>query len=143
MKYLFLLFFILSSYMASAQKLFLAGNIYLDSDLRAVNKQASLNISTFNNDMRLSYNVSSKTLNYMSASLNMLPGDIYLSLEIGRVARVPVDRVLRVYRSHRSNGWGAIAKELGIKPGSAEFHRLKRSGGSNNGKGNKKNKGKH
>lgn len=135
MKYLFLLVFTISYYTASAQELFVAGNIYLDSDLRAVNKQASLNISTFNNDMRLSYNVSAKTLNHMSVNLNMAPGDIFLTLEIGRVARVPVDRALTVYRSQRSNGWGAIAKELGIKPGSAEFHRLKGSGNSASRKG--------
>lgn len=149
MRYLFLLVFTLSSYIISAQELFLAGNIYLDSDMRAVNRQASLNISTFNNDMRLSYNVSSSKLNYMAVDLNMAPADIYLSLELARVRRVPVDRVITVYRSQRSNGWGAIAKELGIKPGSAEFHRLKQGGNNgkkgngNNGKGNKKNKGKH
>ena len=143
MKYLFLLVFTISCYIASAQELFVAGNIYLDSDLNAVNRQARLNISTFNNDMRLSYNVSAKTLNHMSVNLNMAPGDIYLSLEIARVRRIPVDRVITVYQSHHSKGWGAMAKELGIKPGSPEFHRLKQNGNNKNGNASaKKNKNK-
>ena len=88
--------------------------------------------------MRLSYNVSQRKLDYMFTNIRMAPADIYLSLEIARVRRIPVDRVITVYRSHHSNGWGAIAKELGIKPGSVEFHQLKRNGNSNKGNGNAK-----
>jgi hypothetical protein len=29
------------------------------------------------------------------------------------------------YRDNNGNGWGAMAKRYGIKPGSAEFHRMK------------------
>jgi len=30
------------------------------------------------------------------------------------------------YKSDKGQGWGALAKSLGIKPGSREFHALKR-----------------
>jgi hypothetical protein len=46
--------------------------------------------------------------------------------QLGQFARVSHERVLEVYQPSRKKGWGAIAKELGIKPGSAEFHALKR-----------------
>lgn len=36
------------------------------------------------------------------------------------------DAVYQVYQPNRKKGWGVIAKELGIKPGSPEFHALKR-----------------
>ena len=35
------------------------------------------------------------------------------------------DYVLSKYRVKKSKGWGALAKSLGIKPGSREFHALK------------------
>lgn len=38
----------------------------------------------------------------------------------------PVADVLYAYRVHRKNGWGSLAKSLGIKPGSADFKALKR-----------------
>jgi hypothetical protein len=34
--------------------------------------------------------------------------------------------VVDVYKKNRGKGWGVIAKSLGIKPGSPEFHALKR-----------------
>jgi hypothetical protein len=54
--------------------------------------------------------------------------------------------VLREYKSSKGKGWGVIAKSLGIKPGSKEFHELKRSQDLYNGqnsKGKGKGKGKH
>jgi hypothetical protein len=35
--------------------------------------------------------------------------------------------VLEKYEAGKGRGWGALAKSLGIKPGSSEFHALKRS----------------
>ncbi|MDX1701966.1 MAG: hypothetical protein R3250_15170, partial [Melioribacteraceae bacterium] len=35
----------------------------------------------------------------------------------------PVSEVVELYSEKK--GWGAVAKELGIKPGSEEFHELK------------------
>jgi hypothetical protein len=46
-----------------------------------------------------------------------------------------LDELLTVYSKHKSNGWGVIAKQLGIKPGSAEFHQLKNRARTNQGKG--------
>jgi hypothetical protein len=53
------------------------------------------------------------------------PSDVYMCLRVGEVAEKPVDRVIEEYTRHRSQGWGVIAKNLGIKPGSDEFHALK------------------
>lgn len=54
------------------------------------------------------------------------PGDAAIVFWLGEQARQPLDTVLNVYRSHRSQGWGAMAKSLGIKPGSPAFHALKK-----------------
>ena len=45
--------------------------------------------------------------------------------QLGQMSGKQPDRVMAVYTPNKKKGWGAIAKELGIKPGSAEFHALK------------------
>ena len=57
------------------------------------------------------------------------PADAYLMLRLGEMSGRPVDYVFEKYRHNRGKGWGALAKSLGIKPGSEEskkFHALKR-----------------
>lgn len=54
------------------------------------------------------------------------PGDAAIVFWLGEQARQPLDKVLNVYRSQKSQGWGAMAKRLGIKPGSSAFHALKK-----------------
>jgi hypothetical protein len=135
MKNLFLFLFTLNFYLVSAQISFNTGNAHLDADLNIINTQARTNLSSFRSDMTLSYNVSEKKLDYMSVNLGMVPGEIYLAFEISRIARVSLDELLTVYSKHKSNGWGVIAKQLGIKPGSAEFHQLKNRARTNKGKG--------
>ncbi len=53
------------------------------------------------------------------------PADAFMVLQLGQMAHRPPETVLAVYQPNRKKGWGAIAKDLGIKPGSAEFHALK------------------
>jgi len=54
------------------------------------------------------------------------PADAFMCLQLGQMTHEQPEVVLRTYESHKGKGWGVIAKELGIKPGSAEFHALKR-----------------
>jgi len=53
------------------------------------------------------------------------PADAYLMLRLGEMSGRPVDYVFEKYRHSKGQGWGALAKSLGIKPGSEEFHALK------------------
>jgi len=53
------------------------------------------------------------------------PGDAYMVLRLGEMSGHPRDYVIKQYRTGRGKGWGALAKSLDIKPGSAEFHALK------------------
>ena len=80
--------------------------------------------------------------------------DAYMIFRLGELSHRHHDDVLKVFRKHRGQGWGVVAKKLGIKPGSAEFHALKRghdlnynkvashqkSSGKHNGKSHAKNK---
>ena len=77
------------------------------------------------------------------------PADAFMCLQLSQMLGVPPQRVLNTYNQNRGRGWGTIAKSLGIKPGSPEFHALKNgdfaldgapathSGHSDEGHGNK------
>jgi hypothetical protein len=54
------------------------------------------------------------------------PADAYLMLRLGEMSGRSVNYVFEKYRHNKRKGWGALAKSLGIKPGSEEFHALKR-----------------
>lgn len=56
------------------------------------------------------------------------PGDAYMVFRLGEISSSPVDYVLNKYKANKGKGWGAMAKSLGIKPGSKEFHALKQGG---------------
>lgn len=64
--------------------------------------------------------------------------DAYMVLRLSELSGKPVKKVLKVYRKKHKKGWGVIAKKLGIKPGSTEFHALKSGHDLGNGKGNGK-----
>jgi hypothetical protein len=53
------------------------------------------------------------------------PADAFMIFQLGQMSGRQPDTVLGVYGPNKKKGWGAIAKELGIKPGSPEFHALK------------------
>lgn len=77
------------------------------------------------------------------------PADAYMIFRLGEMSSKKPKQVIEQYRAKKSQGWGALAKSLGIKPGSKEFHELKAGNdmysGYNDGKDNSssgKNKGK-
>ena len=55
------------------------------------------------------------------------PADGYMLFRLGEIAGQPIERVIECYEAEKGKGWGVMAKRLGIKPGSEEFHALKRS----------------
>ena len=79
-----------------------------------------------------------------------VPGDVFMVLQLGEYAHMPPDVVVQRYQKGKGKGWGVLAKELGIKPGSPEFHALKNGnlkftgepGVNSKGKGKGKSKGK-
>ncbi|MRR17435.1 MAG: hypothetical protein EG826_13360 [Deltaproteobacteria bacterium] len=69
------------------------------------------------------------------------PADAYVALRLGEMSGRSIDVVAAQYQKNKGRGWGALAKSLGIKPGSPEFHALKRGddlyGQKGKGKGKK------
>ena len=115
-----------------------SGDSELNKSLLTIDANAKLDFGAFKVDIIGSYDISERKLNYLSVEIGMSAGDIYLTVELGKIAKKSIDEVVVIYTKNRNKGWGVIAKELGIKPGSPEFHALK---GKAKDKGNKKSKG--
>lgn len=103
------------------------GDTQLNASLVQIDANASVNFSLFKSDVSVTYNISEKRIDSWSVEFGMKAGDIYLALEIGKILKKTPDEVVKAYTTNKQKGWGAIAKELGIKPGSPEFHALKGS----------------
>lgn len=101
------------------------GNITLESVLVKINSSARSDFGLFRTQISLNFNIPEKRVDYYYTSLRMVPADIYMVAQLSIISRAPVERVVEVYRVNKSKGWGYIARQLGIKPGSKEFMRLK------------------
>ena len=120
----------------------------LDSFLSSVNVQARADLPGFHAKVSAQFGV---PVPQVEAVLGMVatPADAFMVFQLGQMAHRPPEAVVQTYRTHKGKGWGVIAKELGIKPGSREFHALKNgdlvygdAGTSSSGKGKGKGKGK-
>ena len=126
----------------------------LDGFLANVNVQARADLPGFSASLSTQFGVPVPQVQAVIRAVPQ-PADAFMILQLGQMSGREPDRVLAVYQPNRQKGWGAIAKDLGIKPGSAEFHALKSGNlhftsqpamhadthGKGNGHGNGKDKG--
>jgi hypothetical protein len=96
----------------------------LESFLADVDIRARADLGSFRADLSLTFGVSEGKVSGMFEVMSK-PSDVYMCLRVGEVAKQPIYRVIEEYKRHQGQGWGVIAKNLGIKPGSDEFHALK------------------
>jgi hypothetical protein len=108
-----------------SQVTFKTGDVELETDLNTINAKAKVDFGKFKAEMAVKYNIDEKKIEYMHTEVAMEPAEIYLAFEIGKIANKPIDVVIEEYKINQKKGWGVIAKDLGIKPGSSEFHALK------------------
>ncbi|MDH4216086.1 MAG: hypothetical protein OEV26_01815 [Gallionella sp.] len=97
----------------------------LSGFLKNVNIQAQTDMKNFSIRLSTQFGV---PVHNVEAIINRVsaPADAFMVLQLGQMARKEPEAVLQTYQRSQGKGWGAIAKELGIKPGSPEFHALKR-----------------
>ena len=118
----------------------------LDGFLSKLNAQARSDLANFSARISAQFGVPEAQVKVVIGTVKE-PADAFMVFQLGKMASQPTERVMDVYQSGQGKGWGVLAKELGIKPGSAEFHALKRGdfrleGASNDGPGKGKGRGK-
>ncbi len=96
----------------------------LDGFLASLNAQARVDLPGFHAKLSAQFGVPLPTVERIYAQVRV-PGDVFMCLQLGEFAHQPPEVVVQRYQKGKGKGWGVLAKELGIKPGSAEFHALK------------------
>jgi hypothetical protein len=139
----FLILFILSLCFPLSLPVLAASD--LDTFIKNINVQAQADLGAFKVRLSTQFGTPVPQVEAVMASVKT-PGDAYMCFRVGQVASQPVEVVTKEYQTNKGKGWGAIAKNLGIKPGSKEFHALKKGDfngdDSDYGKGKGKGKGK-
>ncbi len=120
------------------------GDVEMDNVLKDINVKAQADINLFKQDISLKFEIAKTKVESL---LNiMAPGDVYMAAEVSNIIHKPIETVSETYTKNKGKGWGEIAKELGIKPGSKEFHEMKarfKGKGKSGDKGGKGNSGSH
>ncbi len=103
----------------------LMGKEGLDSFLDNLNIQARADMNGFSVKLSTQFGVPLSQVQVVIGTV-AAPADAFMCFQLGQMTRNPYEKVLQVYQANMGKGWGVIAKSLGIKPGSPEFHALKR-----------------
>lgn len=97
----------------------------LDDFLNNLNIQAQADINGFSAKISAQFGVPVVQVRAIIDTVKE-PADAFMCLQLGQWTHKPSEQVVNIYKANQGKGWGAIAKSMGIKPGSAEFHALKR-----------------
>ena len=102
------------------------GDAEFDNALHNLNRVARADLDDFMNKLSGTFGISKDWIENLVKRQNIPPADVYMIARTASVTKHPIDTVQKSYLANRGQGWGVIAKQLGIKPGSKEFHALKK-----------------
>ena len=91
---------------------------------RDLNIRAEADPSGFRAQLSTRFKIGDAQVNVVLGNVDR-PADAYMVLRLGEMSSKSTEYVLGKYSADKNKGWGVLAKNLGIKPGSKEFHALK------------------
>lgn len=102
------------------------GDIWVDNQLNDINQYGYRYREPFIDEMTRYYGAPRDLVYDLVVNQRWAPGDVYYACALAQTIGRPCAHVVEEWRRSNGQGWGVVAKRLGIKPGSAEFHRLKK-----------------
>jgi hypothetical protein len=102
------------------------GDVWMDNRLSDMNDYGYRYREPFINEMTRYYGAPRDLVSDLLINRRWAPGDVYYACSIAQILGRPCRYVVDEWDRNHGQGWGVVAQRLGIKPGSAEFHRLKR-----------------
>lgn len=101
-----------------------------EASLNEIGASAKVDLPGFSAEVSLQWGLPASQVQ-ASLSQGLAPAEVYLAAGLASISGKPMAVVVDAYKQDKAKGWGALAKELGIKPGSKEFKALKdKSSGS-------------
>ncbi len=134
---------VLAAFLCSMMTIGLAAGTAFAGDfdwLQQLNIQAQNDPSGFRAQLGARFKIGNAEVSTVIGNVQQ-PADAYMMFRLSEMSGQPIRVVQERYYAEKGKGWGAMAKSLGIKPGSKEFHALKRGhdlhwhGGDGEGKG--------
>lgn len=121
------------------------GDRRLDSTLEQLNIAAGADPDGFLTRISSMHNFPQQDVRRARDTFGLGGADLFMATALARETHRPVYAVAEEFNQSQGKGWGVIAQDMGIKPGSSEFHQLKRDakGSLNYMKSNAKSKQKH
>jgi hypothetical protein len=102
------------------------GDAWVDTQLRDMNNYGYRYREPFIDEMVRYHGAPRDLVRDLLINERWAPGDIYYACSIASIIGRPCRYVVDEWEQDHGQGWGVMAKRMGIKPGSAEFHRLKK-----------------
>jgi len=104
------------------------GDKDLDAVLSNLNVEAGVQVDAFVSELSISYGIPKVQIEDLVYKMRMPYGDVFVSVWLASSMKKPLSVVGKEYEVNKDMGWGVMAKNLGIKPGSDAFHSLKKDG---------------
>jgi hypothetical protein len=102
------------------------GDRDLDVVLSNLNVEAGVQVDAFVSELSISYTIPKVQIEDLVYNMRMPFGDVFVSVWLASSIKKPLPVVVKEYEVNKDKGWGVVAKNLGIKPGSDAFHSLKK-----------------
>jgi hypothetical protein len=103
-----------------------SGDAWVDTRLADINQYGQRYPGPFVDEVARYHGAPRALVDALLTERHWAPGDIYFACALAQVAGQPCRVVVDAWERDHAQGWGAIAKRMGIAPGSEPFHRLKR-----------------
>ena len=103
-----------------------SGDVWVDTWLGDMNRYGTRYRDPFVDEMVRYHGAPRDLVTDLLGRRRWAPGDVFMACNIAAIIGRPCRYVVEAYERDRGHGWGNIAKQMGIKPGSPEFHRLKK-----------------
>jgi len=102
------------------------GDGRLDSTLGKLTSEAQGDPDGFITELSSRFNIPTPEIRQARVSFGFGGADLFMATALASLTRRPVLTVAEQYSKNQGKGWGVMAKEMGIKPGSKAFHAMKR-----------------
>ena len=101
------------------------GDRRLNSLLGKIDTRAEAEPDVFFQQLSQKHNIPEQEIRQAKERNGLSYGDIYMATALSKISRKPVGAVAEDFHRNPGRGWGAMAMNLGIKPGSPEFKQMK------------------
>lgn len=101
------------------------GDPALEVSLNDIQVKAKADLPTFQAEVQLDFGIKPADQVKLITENGITPAELYLACQLGKQSKKGHAAVLADFKKNKGKGWGFVAMNLGVKPGSAAFKAMK------------------